>query len=471
MFQRSLRIVIIAGALGLTACASSSVAPELRAGGAPDNWQRVVATTDVDNDWLASFEDATLTALAADTIERNYALNEERARLAQSAATLATTRAARLPVVSLGLDASRRQVAIRDFSEELSLGVIDQSFGLGVDLRWQADIWGELSDANRAAALRYAANEARFLDLRRSLIADTARAWYRLLAARQLLAVAGQRLENARQSLDIVESGYRQGLNEALDLYLARNTFEQQAANVAEQQQLVVEAGAALQLLGARYPDGAVATGGELPLVTGDIGAGVPGSLVSRRADLQDAWLQLMAADADLAVAHKQRFPSLLITASATDNARRFSDAFDGEPLAWSLLGGITQPLFEGGRLRANERRADARVRELEQRYLGLVNAAFAQVEDGVSRALSLAEQYRAVVASRDNADAALELALDQYSRGLVTFTTVLESQRRAFDARTSVVQLQGQRLQNRIDLYQVLGGAYARDDAMEAKL
>lgn len=471
MFQRTARTIAAAGLLALHGCAGTSVAPELRAGGAPDNWQRIAAAASIDNAWLASFGDETLTALATSTIERNHLLAEERARLAQSAATLSTTRAALLPVVSLGLDASRRQVAIRDFSEELTLGVIDQSFGLGVDVRWQADIWGELSAASRAAAFRYAANEARFLDLRRSLVADTARAWYRVLETRQLLAVAEQRLENARQSLDIVASGYRQGLNEALDLYLARNTFEQQMANVAEQRQLLLEAGAALQLLGAQYPDGVVVAGGELPLVSDDVGAGVPGGLVSRRADLQDAWLQLMAADADLAVAHKQRFPALLITGSATDNARQVGDVFDGKPLAWSLLGGITQPLFEGGRLRANERRADARVTELERRYLGLVNAAFAEVEDGLSRAVSLAEQFRAVVASRDNADAALELALDQYSRGLVTFTTVLEAQRRAFDARTSVVQLQGRRLQNRIDLYQALGGAYAGDDAMEASL
>ncbi len=470
MSNRLLKSVLSTVLLATAGCVAG-VDPQLRDANAPETWQRVADATRVDNDWLASFGDETLDALAAETLTRNFLLAEERARLEQAAQTLATTKAAALPVVSLGIDASRRQIAIRDFSQELSLGVIDQSFGLGLDVRWQADIWGELSDASRSAALRYAASEARFLDLRRSLIADTARAWYQLLETRKLLEVAEQRLSNAQQSLAIVESGYLQGLNEALDLYLARNTVEQQNANLANQQQLALEAAARLQLLGAAYPDGDVAANGDLPLLAGDIGIGVPGELVSRRADLQEAWLQLMAADADLAVAHKQRFPSLIIVGSASDNARQIGDVFDGEPLAWSLLGSITQPLFEGGRLRAAERRADARVTELEQGYLRLVNIAFAEVEDGVSRAQSLAEQYSAIVASRDNADAALDLALDQYSRGLVTYNSVLQAQQRAFDARVGVVQLQGQQLQNRIDLYQALGGAYDANDAMEARL
>ena len=87
------------------------------------------------------------------------------------------------------------------------------------------------------------------------------------MEAKQLLGVAKRRLDNARESQDIVASGYRQGLNDALDLYLARNQVERQEANFAQQAQIFSETVANLQLALARYPDGAMELTRELPVL------------------------------------------------------------------------------------------------------------------------------------------------------------------------------------------------------------
>ena len=108
------------------------------------------------------------------------------------------------------------------------------------------------------------------------------------------------------------------------------------------------------------------------------------------------------------------------------------------------------------------EEQAAARVQQAEQQYLDLVFRAFADVENTISRTTSLQERYKSFLDAELNSGAALSLALEQYQRGLVTYTTVLESQRQAFDAEVTVVQLRNQLLQNRINLYLALGGEFS---------
>ena len=96
-----------------------------------------------------------------------------------------------------------------------------------------------------------------------------------------------------------------------------------------------------------------------------------------------------------------------------------------------------------------------------EKQYLQQVYQAFADVENSVSERESLNQQYSFYLKAQENAIAAEKLSFDQYLRGLVTYTTVLESQRRSFDAQTTVIQLTNQLLQNRIEIYLALGGDY----------
>lgn len=326
------------------------------------------------------------------------------------------------------------------------------------------DIWGRLSKEQQASQLVYAAQEASLQAAERSLAARTAATFFQVLESQQLLGVARRRLDNAIESQDIVASGYRQGLNDALDLYLANNQVERQEANYAQQEQVVSEAVADLQLLLARYPDGNLSLIQELPLLTDSVPTGLPSELLTRRTDIQQAWLNLLAADAGLAAAHKSRFPSLSLVGSGGTTSAVFSDLLNGDYSVWSVSAGLTQPIFNAGRLRAIEAQAFAEVQRVEQQYLDLVYSAFADVENAISRSASLRSRYESFLDAEKNSSAALNLAMQQYQRGLVTYTTVLESQRQAFDAETTVVQLKNQLLQNRINLYVALGGEFSTD-------
>ena len=445
-----------AAALLGAGCATSgiSVAPEDVV--APEAWVRGGEAGEVEAGWLASFSDPTLDALVAESMVGNRALKQDRLQLQIARQAAAVVRSSRFPSLDLGLDGSRRE-----FEDQAGDTISVDAYSATVSGRFDVDLWGELSKAQQAAELSVAAQEARVEAAEYSVAGTTASQYFDVLEATQLLTLAESRLENTQASHDIVASGYRQGLNDALDLYLARNQVERERANLAQQEQSLREAMAGLQLSLARYPHGEVDFSGELPVLTEPVPTGLPSELLLRRPDIRGAWLNLLAADADLAAAHKARFPQLSLTGSTGATSVRLSELLDGGFSSWSLAFGLTQPLFDAGRLAALEEQALIRVRIAEEAWLGLVYDAFADVENAVSRQASLKTRYEAFLEAQKNSRAALELALDQYQRGLVTYTTVLESQRQAFDAEATVIQLRNQRLQNRLALYLALGGDF----------
>lgn len=443
-------------ALLVSGCTVSgiSVAPEDIE--SPDDWARGGDPGAVDTAWLAAFADPLLDELVAESVAGNFALEQERQRLESSRQSIVVARSARLPVLDLDLDGSRR-------GNEDGVGdrVIAESFGADIGAGFDVDLWGRLSKQQQVAQLEFAAQAAQLDTAERSVARTTASQYFNVMEAGQLLAVARRRLEIAIASREIVASGYRQGLNDALDLYLARNQVERERANVAQQEQAELETRAELQLSLARYPDGNIVIDGELPVPVDAIPTGLPSELLTRRPDIQQAWLKLLATDAQLAVAHKARFPRLSLVGSTGVTSAEFADLVADGATGWSLAFGLTQPLFNAGRLAAQEEQALVQVRIEEQAWMDLVYRAFAEVENAISRSVSLDARYEALLEAEKNSRAALQLALDQYQRGLVSYTTVLESQRQAFDAAATVVQLKNQRLQNRLGLYIALGGDF----------
>ncbi len=442
--------------LFIAGCTISAISPDIKEQDLPESWNSVVEHEAVKDDWLSELGDKELDDLVSIAMQLNYQLTEQAASVDEARQAVIISGADRYPELSLSLDASRRRSIINETSN-----TIGNNFEIGVDLFWEIDVWGKLGDAEKQASLNLLSQEARYKDARYQLAANVSRAWFNSISADQLLALFRDRLSNLKVDMDIIERAYNQGLNTALDVYLTRATVDQERARIAQQEQLLSENRVALQLLLADYPDGELQVNKTLPVIESPIPTGLPSELVSRRPDLQQAWMNLLASDAGLALAHKQRFPRISLVAAGSDVSNEMGGLLNGSTLAWSLLGNLTQPLFNAGRLKAQEDRARTRVVQAENQYLDKLYFAFSEVENAISRNASLEEQYQATLASEKNAVAGLTLAFEQYQRGLVTYTTVLESQRRAFDAQSSVVELRNQLLQNRITLYLALGGNF----------
>lgn len=432
----------------LTACSAPPplVAPEPTL---PAQWQASAEARAVQPAWLDALNDPALSALVAEALSRNPTLAASRQQYLAAREQTRISGADRWPQLSLNLDGERAEGGVR-------------STGLRLALGWDLDLWGELSARQRQAWLNQAAAAVAYREQREALAAEVAQQWFALQEARLLLELYSRRRDNLAQNLEIIEAGYRQGLNEALDLYLARNNLHAEAARVAQQQQTLSELQRGLEQLLGRYPAARLSSTATLPLIDAPIAAGQPAELLTRRPDLQQQWLELLAADAALAAAHRDRFPALSLTAGYGGSSEALVDLLAGGQLSWSLGASLVQSLFDAGRKAAVQEQALAARREQEQRWLAAVFAALTDVENALSARQSLLERHARYVEAEQNALQAETLAFERYRSGLEDYTTVLEAQRSALDAQTSVINLRRQLLDNRIELYRALGGSFA---------
>jgi outer membrane protein, multidrug efflux system len=131
----------------------------------------------------------------------------------------------------------------------------------------------------------------------------------------------------------------------------------------------------------------------------------------------------------------------------------------------WSYGYNLNLPIFQGGRLSAAKDRVEAQYKQSLANYAQTVLEAFEEVETTLFEEDSLYRDEEALKLTVQEYESAVDLAWEQYGRGLVDIITVLDSQRRAFNAMRGLIIISNQRVQNRIGLYQALGGGFANDE------
>ena len=443
----------------LSACASQPTHHErvVELETVPSAWQQLPSgdkVLAVEDNWLQQLHDPQVFTLVEQALGYNQAILQAGYDVAIKEQQLIAAGADLWPSLDLSTRASR--------SKDNRPVNYNNASSASLELSYEVDLWGKLSSSERQANLEYLAEKATFSQSKQQLVADVVSGWFDVITNQKLLELYKQREQNAEQNLSIIESGYRQGLNEALDVYLARNELNTERSNIAAQQATLTKSIRDLERLTGQYPTGALSVSADLPLLENTIPLGLPSELITRKPELMASWYQLLSTDAGLAYAHKQCFPSLNLSASISDSTDRMSDLFSPSSLAWSLIGSISMPLFEGGRLKANEEQARLNVKRQEQAYLATLYDAFNDVETAISQEQALKVRYEKTLEAQENAIAAERLSFEQYQSGLVTYTTVLDAQDRSFNAQSSVIELKNQLIKNRINLHIALGGDFS---------
>ena len=194
----------------------------------------------------------------------------------------------------------------------------------------------------------------------------------------------------------------------------------------------------------------------DLPLV-------LPSELARRRPDIQAAEALLHAANAEYGVAVAKLYPQLNISASLGSQALSTGALFGGGSAVWSLIGQLTQPLFNSG-LPAEKRASLAAFDAAAANYQSVVLEALRNVAD-VLQALDNDAQTLAALAAADTAaQGSLESMQRQYALGAASYIQLLTAQQQAQQNRINLIAGQAQRLVDSAALYQALGGGGWRD-------
>ena len=429
----------------------------------PTEWESNVSTMDKYRSaegWAFQVGGDELNALVDRALSDNPSLLAMSERLIAQGEQATILGAQILPSAQAEVTGSRSKRNLVGFIPGSSTSFTSNSFTSGLNIRWELDLWGKLADARDSAEKSFRAGEMELQGAQISLAGQVAKAWYEVIEGTQQVMLAQKSAESFAQNQNFVEERFRKGLANALDQKLAQTgTAHAQAKTLALQGQLDASK-RRLNILLGQYPsvslDQNLSVGSNLlPL---EVSQSSPGSLLANRPDLLAAEQKAQASGLDLSVARKNFFPSLSVSGGPGSRSDEFENLLDNNFRTWGINGSLSQPLFNGGRLRAAHRQAKALQAAAWADYRSHALNAFVEVENVLAAEIRLAEQETLIELAAQSAEDASKLSWERYQRGVEAIFNALENQRRAFDARSQVYLIRKQRVHNRIDLHLSLG-------------
>jgi multidrug efflux system outer membrane protein len=407
-----------------------------------------------DAPWWDLFQDAQLQALIRAALDRNYDLRIAAARILEAQAQLGVIRADEFPTAAAGATVGGQKAS----AGAKSVG----GMALQGSAAWQLDFWGRYRRASEAARAQLAATEWGRRAIVTTLVSEIADAYFGLRALDLELDVTRRTLGTREESLRLTEVRERGGATSLLDVRQAEQLVYAATGQIASLERLIEQQENFISQLMGELPAGV--TRGR-PLTdqphAAAVPAGLPSALLERRPDIQRAEQQLVAANAQVGVAKATYFPQISLTGSGGLESAALSALFSGTNVIWSAALGAVQPVFTGGRLRAQVDLAEARRQEAELIYQQTVQQAFREVSDslvGYRKLREFREQQRLLFASAQDAR---RLADIRYQGGATSYLEVLDADTRLFSAELGLAEAQRSELTELVELYRALGGGW----------
>ena len=408
-----------------------------------------------DLEWQRFFVDARLKRLIDVALANNRDLRVAVLNIEQVRAQYQIRRADELPSLGAGVSAQRQANGTSGLGNSYAVGLQVSSYEL--------DLFGRVRSLSQAALGQFLATTETRKAVQISLIASVAGAHINLLADDELLRVTRDALQTREESLRLTKLKFDNGAASELDYRQAEQLLEGARATLAQtQRQRLLDENALVQLIGQPLPaDLPAAAALATAQVEGDLPAGLPSELLTRRPDVRSAEQLLMASNANIGAARAAFFPRIALTANAGTASGELGNLFKSGTFAITGTAQLLQPIFDAGRNKANLEVARVNRDIAVAQYEKSIQAAFREVADALAGRATLSEQLRAQTAQANAAQVSYKLADLRYRNGAASFLDVLDAQRNVFTAQQALVQVRSLQAQNRVTLYKVLGGGW----------
>ncbi|HRH72748.1 MAG TPA: efflux transporter outer membrane subunit, partial [Zoogloea sp.] len=413
------------------------------------------------------FGDTQLDALVDQALTSSPDALTAAARIEEADAVLRQVNAALLPQIDANAGISRSRTILPNAVEPT--GLLRNTNKIGLSTSFELDVWGKLRRASEAARAQALGTRYTSETVSLSLAASVTQAYLNLRALDAQLLVNRDSVSSQAKSTQLARVRFDGGYVSQLDVQQAEGAL---ASYTAAQVQLEKNRALAESLLGllVGQPGLKVAAGDlrSLP-VPPTPPAGLPSSLLEARPDVRKAETDLIAANAKIGVAKAALFPSITLTGSFGRESRDLSDLFSPAAAVWSIGAGLTQPIFEGGRLRAQVEQVSAQQKQSLEAYRKSVQTAFREVNDALITVRQSGDSEVALGQAMQAAKRSLQLAQARYDSGYSPYLEVLTAQRTSNDATLAWVQNRQARLSSSVDLFKALGGGWKDSNAPQA--
>ena len=413
-------------------------------------------------DWWRGFRSRELTQLMEEAQTVNLDIAAATSRILQADAQARITGAALLPTLNGAGQETYSRTSGSSASGLTNGGREVVTYSSSLSASYEIDFWGKNRDAARAADETATASRFDRDTVALTTLAAVANAYFQVLASQDRIRTAERNIASAQRILDAIQSRLTAGTGTDLDLAQQQSVLANQRAAVPPLRQTLAQNANALATLVSRPPESVRIMGGSLNSISSPrVTPGLPSELLTQRPDIRRQESRLAAATANVGSARAQFFPSIQLTGSGGYQSAALASLFQPNAAFFSLVGGLTQPIFDGGRILGNFELTKAQQDELLQTYRKTVVQSFADVDNALVSIRQTSEKLRlqrdVVTASRR----AFQLSEQQLRAGTADIVTVLNTQLTLFSAEDALSQAQLARLLAIVSLYQALGGGW----------
>lgn len=454
--------------LMLASC--SAVGPDYSAPepAAPTTWQGAAAakvtiaqTTPADlANWWRQLGDSTLNELIEWALQNSLNLRTAQAKLRESRARRALASANQFPTVWASAAGSRTKAS----AESGNSATLDL-YSAGFDASWEPDVFGGLRRSEEAAQADLDASEASLHDAQVSLVAEVALNYVELRAFQSRLDIAKANAASQSETLNLTRWRAEAGLTTALDVEQARSNLEQTRAQIPSLETGRAEAEYRLEILLGQQPGTlgpTLANPAKIPQIPERVIATIPADTLRQRPDVRAAERTLAAETARVGVAEAERYPSFTLSGSLGLEALSVGALTGGDAAARTLLGGITAPIFDAGRIRQQIEIQSAVQEQAWVGYKSTVLAALEEVENALANLANTRQRQVNLQNATNAARLAALLARHRYTAGVTDFQTVLDTERTVLSLEDDLKSSEAEGVSALIQLYKALGGGWS---------
>jgi len=486
--------------IGVALCASCAVGPHYHKPEAPANAsyspaplpevstgaevhggeaQHLISDRDIPFEWWQLFQSPALNALVAQAFKTNPTVTAAQAALAQAKELVRAQRGFYYPSVGAGFQAERVKVAGNN-TQSSSLGIQGNGENLGQPLQPAAPLYYQFYTAGLTVGFVpdvFGANrrQVESLTAQRDAQRFALEATYITLASnvvgaavqeaslRAQIEATQQIIAADEKSLQILRDQFQLGFAMRIDVAAQEAALAQAQTALPPLQKQLEQTRDRIRALVGNLPNQEVPETFELDALQlpPELPVSLPASIIDQRPDVRAAEAQLHAANAQVGVAVAAMLPQFPITGTLGGNAAQIPLLFRSGGPFWTLVGGVTQPVFAGGTLLHTKRAASAALKQAAAQYQNTVITAYQNVADTLHASLSDADALAGAVETENAAKVAYDLTRRQMEVGYVNYLILLNAETTYQQALQTRVQAQAARFSDTVALFQALGGGW----------
>lgn len=410
--------------------------------------------------WWAMFGDEVLNKMENTALQYNWDLKAAVARVDQARAAVSIAGSNQLPSLAAGGSTGREGNA-QGSGESLSR--------VGLSASFELDLWGKYRRMKESARAKLLATQAARDTVKLTLTCDVAKQYFRMLMLDNQIEIAQRTLMARTENVRIYQTRYEAGYATEVDLRRVQANMSSVKAEEENLRLQLAKTETALAVLLGKSPREII----EEKLVRGkhlndltlvpDVPADLPSDLLERRPDVMTAEQNLIAANADIGVARTAYFPSISLTTAAGYASSALTSLVSGGTGVWNLAGAVSSPIFEGGKIRAENQQAEARYQEVLANYQKTVQLAFKEALDALNSNQIYRQIYSSYLAQTNDMRRSYELTKKQEDAGLIGVTDLLSVEETLLSAEMNLATARNNELDAVVDLAKALGGGWTR--------